>query len=384
MLLFGAGMVILLVGVMLLALKKRKNLRKAYAILGVLLLLSATGYNLILYKLFMNIGTYTLAEPYPFGHVQDKALSHLNLKAYPELVSTLSFSNDTIWPWAFQLPRGFRPKEILNTGKNPGLGLRRLHAQGITGAGVRVAIIDQAPPLDHSEFPGVIRHFELLTDTEPDLATPSVHGAGVVSLLAGKEIGSAPGVEVFYFADPQWVEEPNFRVLGILRVLEYNKTLPEGKKIRIIAMSKQLHPELVPEAAAAIALAREQGVIVLHCGINMGGVQCPQGKDPDNPQDYSLCYDQSIGLDYVQSGALFVPIDNRTVAGPAHPDHYVYYSVGGFSWGLPWLAGVVALGLQVNPDLTEAEIFEALTVTAYPFAQGGIVQPTVFIDAIKN
>jgi len=86
----------------------------------------------------------------------------------------------------------------------------------------------------------------------------------------------------------------------------------------------------------------------------------------------------------VQSGALFVPIDNRTVAGPAHPDHYVYYSVGGFSWGLPWLAGVVALGLQVNPDLTEAEIFEALTVTAYPFAQGGIVQPTVFIDAIKN
>jgi hypothetical protein len=37
---------------------------------------------------------------------------------------------------------------------NPGLGVRELHEEGITGKGVTVAIIDQNMILDHPEFQG--------------------------------------------------------------------------------------------------------------------------------------------------------------------------------------------------------------------------------------
>ena len=41
---------------------------------------------------------------------------------------------------------------ILEAGKNPGLGVRALHDEGVTGKGVNVAIIDQNLLLDHPEF----------------------------------------------------------------------------------------------------------------------------------------------------------------------------------------------------------------------------------------
>ena len=40
----------------------------------------------------------------------------------------------------------------MENGKNPGLGIRALHGQGITGEGVSVAIIDEAIFLEPPEF----------------------------------------------------------------------------------------------------------------------------------------------------------------------------------------------------------------------------------------
>jgi hypothetical protein len=41
------------------------------------------------------------------------------------------------------MPQDFDWERIMELGKNPGLGIRKLHTQGITGRGIGIAIIDQ-------------------------------------------------------------------------------------------------------------------------------------------------------------------------------------------------------------------------------------------------
>ncbi|MFA1015131.1 hypothetical protein [Dubosiella newyorkensis] len=43
--------------------------------------------------------------------------------------------------------------------------------------------------------------------------------------------------------------------------------------------------------------------------------------------------------------------DARYVAGYGSSDDYCFFSVGGASWLPPWLVGLYALCLQVDPDL---------------------------------
>jgi hypothetical protein len=49
-----------------------------------------------------------------------------------------TFDTFTIWP--NRLPLLFDPGLILELGKNPGLGLRALHAAGVTGKGSGLAV----------------------------------------------------------------------------------------------------------------------------------------------------------------------------------------------------------------------------------------------------
>lgn len=45
-------------------------------------------------------------------------------------------------------------------------------------------------------------------------------------------------------------------------------------------------------------------------------------------------------------------MDGRTVASPTGNDDYVFYPHGGWSWCVPWLAGLYALACQVQPEVT--------------------------------
>jgi hypothetical protein len=54
-------------------------------------------------------------------------------------------------------------------------------------------------------------------------------------------------------------------------------------------------------------------------------------------------------------------MDSRTAASPAGADEYVFYRIGGFSWTVPYIAGVYALAVQADPAITP-ERFWALAV----------------------
>jgi hypothetical protein len=56
-----------------------------------------------------------------------------------------------------------------------------------------------------------------------------------------------------------------------------------------------------------------------------------------------------------------VPIDSRTTASHGGIDQYAFYRIGGMSWACPYIAGVFALAVQVDPAITP-ERFWALAV----------------------
>ena len=126
-------------------------------------------------------------------------LSGIDLREIPtEILTTSEFDSQTVWPSVEKLPEKFDPEEILEQGKNPGLGLKELHEQGFTGKGVIVAIIDQKLDNDHSEYSEALASSEEIgISSEEEM---SMHGPAVASLLVGKNCGVSPEAKLHYRA----------------------------------------------------------------------------------------------------------------------------------------------------------------------------------------
>ena len=81
-----------------------------------------------------------------------KDLSKLDLSSRYNDLKYAEFNTSTVWPDKSKLPKKFKPEKIMEVGKNPGLGLKKLHLQGINGKDVSIAIIDQTLLLSHVEY----------------------------------------------------------------------------------------------------------------------------------------------------------------------------------------------------------------------------------------
>ena len=137
--------------------------------------------------------------PNPFQvDLRARDLSKLDLRGSLDDLMYATFDDKTVWPAPDQMPTGFDWQKIMELGRNPGLGVRRLHEKGITGRGVKIAIIDQPLLVDHQEYAGRVRLYE-----EIDLQgqpKPAMHGAAVASIALGKTVGVAPEAELYYIA----------------------------------------------------------------------------------------------------------------------------------------------------------------------------------------
>ena len=107
----------------------------------------------------------------------------------PDAIKTYRSESNVLFEGSEELE-----EQLLEEGKDPGLGVRELHEQGITGEGVNVAIIDQNLLLDHPEYADrVAAYYDSGCGEE---ISGSMHGPAVLSLLAGETIGVAPGATV--------------------------------------------------------------------------------------------------------------------------------------------------------------------------------------------
>jgi hypothetical protein len=324
-----------------------------------------------------------------------------------ELLHSL-FDSQTEWPPADKMPAGFDWHEIMETGKDPGLGLRALHAQGITGKGVNIAIIDQPLIIDHIEYPERIRLYEEINVVP---GTPSqMHGPAVASISVGQTAGVAPEANLYYIAT--WLFEPEnpgenltykYYAQSLRRLVEINKELPDDQKIRAVSMSIGLMSDQADydDFMSAIEEAKTAGIFAMPVdlfpvyGWSMMGLGRDPLSDPNDFQSYKPAgwWEERFYSQGLPQDTLLIPMDARTTASPTGKEDYVFYASGGMSWTVPYLAGMYALAAQVKPDITPEVFWDAALKTGrtiqvqhagkdYEF--GVILDPQTLIERITS
>jgi subtilisin family serine protease len=122
---------------------------------------------------------------------------------------------------------------------NPDAEVRRLHAQGITGRHVGIAIIDSFLYTDHREYGDRLRWYDEIDGRPGD---PAVwHGTAVASIAVGRTVGVAPEADLYFIGlGAIWANQPigswlaapargihtgQHQALAIRRILEMNRRL---------------------------------------------------------------------------------------------------------------------------------------------------------------
>jgi len=307
-------------------------------------------------------------------------LSNLNLTQSLEGLLFSDFDTQTVWPLAEMLPVGFDPQKIMELGKDPGLGVRQLQAQGITGSGVGIAIIDQPLLVDHQEYSSQLKLYEeinIAPGTESQM-----HGPAVSSIAVGKTVGVAPEADLYFIADwpgtftgsGNFEYDFSFLAKAVRRILEINQSLPNGHKIRVISISVgwMSTDKGYTDMVAAVNEAKKAGIFVISMSIHdtygwdMMGMGRSALADPNDFESYTIpAFWSGDNYDpkYFSTNYLLIPMDARTTASPTGNKDYVFYSTGGMSWTAPYLAGVYALACQIDPKITPEKFWSTALQT---------------------
>jgi len=325
-------------------------------------------------------GRDDLAKLDTFTGLQGVSLARLDLTGDREYLLDHPFDSRTVWPPADRLPAGFNPSSLLARGRTPGLGIAALHADGIDGRGVGIAIIDQPLLLGHEEYAGALVRYDA---TGLAGMPPQMHASPVASIAVGRTVGVAPRAELSFFAVPMWKRDNAVFTGALRRISALNRTLPPDQRIRAVSVSTggferwPGHDDL----RAALADLEAQGVLVVTCArdrIPFGTLILPAGGDPDRPEDWQA------GRYVFEDDILRVPCGGRVLASHRGVDVVWRDPQGGMSWGAPYLAGLAALAFQVAPELTPAEVVELLIATATPTDAGPVVAPLAFLAAVAG
>jgi hypothetical protein len=335
-------------------------------------------------------------------------LSELDLSGSLNDLFYASFDSQTIWPPADKMPQGFDWEHIMELGKNPGLGIRKLHAQGITGRGVSIAIIDQPLITEHQEYANRLQLYE---EVNVDATTTSqMHGPAVASIAVGKTVGVAPEADLYYIATwaGDWGENGliyNFRYYAqaVRRILEINEQLPEDRKIRVISMQIGWGPKQAgyDEITAACEEAKAAGMLIVCSSIEQvhGFKFHALGRsplaDPDTFESYEpgMFWAKGFYAGRRFSDRLLIPMDSRTTASPCGADDYVFYRQGGWSWSIPYIAGMYALAVQVDTTITPNRFWSLALETGHTIELkyegqtiplGPILNPVALIEKLRT
>jgi hypothetical protein len=287
------------------------------------------------------------------------------------------------------MPVGDGPEKLLKNAMNPGLGIRKLHEEGITGKGVNVAIIDQPLYQDHPEFAGKITAYHDVGCGSES----SMHGPAVTSLLVGTNCGTAPGARVYYVAAPSWTKDTAYQAKALDWIVEQNERLPVSEKIRVVSVSAAPSgPESPFETnqemwAPACARAEAAGIMVLDCTKERGFIG-PCWYDAGDPESVTKCNAGFPGRTGFRPRptSILVPSSPRTTAEEYDKGDcsYQYCGTGGLSWSIPYCAGVFALGWQLRPDIPPERMRELLFKSAINKDGTKIINPRKFIHLVKT
>lgn len=378
-----------------------------------------------------------------FADLRGKYLSDYDLTGISfEVMVTTEFDTLTTWPTVDKMPTGFDPKKILEEGKNPGLGIRRLHERGINGQGVLVAILDQRLDVNHLEYKDSLKSCDSYDEVQSE--ETSMHGPAVVSLLVGKECGVAPGAELYYKEIPSKDEGRTWDnyAKALNDIIDHNTIVEEKDKIKVVSCSLGYpNGKIFGDLnvwITAIEHAKKSGIFFIDSNTLMGYFNCIGGGSFGGREDFQsykswLYHNRSSERDQelkalldegdvkkifdlvrkkgdarvknmkdeelkaligeeikmnIRKGEknIIVPSDYRTIAS-AHdkPNQYSYCGRGGISWSIPYLAGISALAMQIKPDITTSEFYELINKTTVTNKAGlKIINPEGIIEELEK
>ncbi|MFA5937173.1 MAG: S8 family serine peptidase [Candidatus Paceibacterota bacterium] len=315
-----------------------------------------------------------------------------------DILITTNFDTETKWPNKEKLPVNFNPEVILENGKNPGLGIKELHKQGITGEGINVAIIDQKLDLSHQEyFHNVVSYEEIGKSVKEEI---SMHGPAVASIFIGKNCGIAPEAKLHYEANPS-AGNSNWDCSSesLNKIIDFNNTVEEKDKIKVVSFSNGYpNPAFkgnLKNLEKTIKKAKNSGIIFIDANtfFESNFIAGGSSSDKEDIDKYKiwLAIDNKIPMfDKINSSwnkkdRIVVPADYRTVASSINKSgEYCFYGRGGISWSIPYLAGLCSLMLQVNKNLKMEEIIKIIQNTALTNKDGlKIVNPKGAIELVK-
>lgn len=323
------------------------------------------------------------------------------------------FDDKTVWPPGNKMPAGFDHEAIMELGKDPGLGVRSLHARGITGKGVGVAIIDQTLLVDHEEYADRLRLYE---EYGGNAVQAAMHAPAVASIAVGKTVGVAPGADLYAVAcslgspggSEGWIYDFTLLAQSVRRILKVNANLPADRKIRVISISVgwQNSQKGYPDITAAVNEARKSGILVVSSSLQetFGFAFHALGRDPMADPNVFESFTPGIFLkknfysDSPQARTFFanrlwIPMDSRTTASPTGNTDYVFYREGGWSWCIPYIAGAYALACQVDPNVTPDRFWQTALKTGKTvslqnngktYSLGPIIDPVALVDALQT
>ncbi|NLL77235.1 MAG: S8 family serine peptidase [Clostridiales bacterium] len=328
--------------------------------------------------------------------IRSADLSQADLSGEFENLLLTNYDSKTIWP--DNLPEGFNPDKIMEICKDPGLGVRNLHKEGITGKNVGIAIIDQELLTKHEEYANQLKYYSENDYIKKEYPA-QMHGAAVASIAVGKTCGVAPEASLYYITENFMIGDFTGRVAeDINELLDLNKMLKDDEKIRVISISwgaEEKEGDGYKELKKAYQRANEEGVFVITTslleddredikGVNFIGMHKDKLTDPNDFSVYGKA-PWAEEMDLYKTDYLSIPMDNRCVAAPTGVNDYAIFQSGGLSWSVPYLAGVYALACQVKPDIDYKEFWEIALETAVANEKlDTIINPQGIVDKLKE
>jgi hypothetical protein len=165
----------------------------------------------------------------------------------------------------------------------------------------------------------------------------------------------------------------------LYQLMDQNKALPDDKKIHMIGFSNNIRPEEPnnDQLVEAVKACTESGVMVWFCGDYAVAGFVPLS---DRNNFNNLYPDPRYGTG--SPNLVHVPGSARTGANGGKKNDYIYWAQGGLSWTMPYMLGLYAIVLGIDPALTQEEIRQMVVDTAFENAQGmRAVDPLSFVCA---
>lgn len=249
--------------------------------------------------------------------------------------------------------------------------------RGITGRGVRIAIVDSGLSDPNDEFGSATLEQGvnfLVAEGHPDRRNTTDaygHGTNVTRMIASEEVGVAPEATVI----PLRCFDANKGNADCVAAAIYVAIREYQCDVINLSMGMRTTNEAIK---TAVAEALAQGVIVVAAAGNLYSYE--EGLDI-NDYFYPAAQEGVIGVGSVNGAGAWHPRSARNdsvfVTAPGvsidciRPDTGNAYLASGTSFATPVVSGVAALALSQDPDMTRAEFSDLLARTAQDRGEPG-------------